>query len=66
MRSKIAQRILDKTPQTVKDKVSSYAKLLLSDVSGMLPLCNHEYEVKDQYWSSCKYCGMIKPNGNYH
>lgn len=66
MRSKIAQRILGSTPQSTKDKVSSYAKLLLSDVSGMLPLCNHEYEVKDQYWSSCKHCGTIKPNGNYH
>ena len=35
MRSKIAKRILDKTPQDVKDKVNDYAnKLILYNVSG--------------------------------
>lgn len=23
--------------------------------------CKHEYDVKDQYWSSCKKCGNIVP-----
>lgn len=64
MRSKIAQRILANTPNWIKDKVNSYAKLLLSDVSGSLPLCKHDFEIKDQYWSSCKYCGKIIPNDN--
>lgn len=35
MRSKIAKRILDETPQEVKDKVQDYAnKLILYNVSG--------------------------------
>jgi hypothetical protein len=64
MRSKVVERILANTPDWIKDKVDGYAKLLLSDVSGSLPSCKHEFEVKDQYWSSCKHCGMIIPNGN--
>ena len=64
MRSKVVERILANTPDWIKHKVDSYAKLLLSDVNGSLPLCKHEFEVRDQYWSSCKHCGMIIPNGN--
>jgi hypothetical protein len=64
MKSKVVERILTNTPDWIKDKVDGYAKLLLSDVSGSLPSCKHEFEVKDQYWSSCKHCGMIIPNGN--
>ena len=44
--------------------LSEVKKLLLSDVSGSLPLCKHEFQVKDQYWSSCMHCGKIVPNGN--
>jgi hypothetical protein len=64
MRSKVAERVLADTPDWIKDKVDDYTKLLLSDVSGSLPSCKHEFDVKDQYWSSCKYCGMIIPSCN--
>lgn len=63
MRSKVVERILAKTPNWIEYKVDSYAKLILSDVSGSLPLCKHEFEVKDQYWSSCIHCGKIFQNG---
>jgi hypothetical protein len=66
MRSKVIERILTNTPDWIKDKVDGYAKLLLSDVSGSLTSCKHEFEVKDQYWSSCKHCGKIISNGNDH
>ena len=61
MKSKVVERILANTPDWIKDEVDGYAKLL---VSGSLPSCKHEFEVKDQYWSSCKHCGMIIPNDN--
>ena len=66
MRSKVVEIILTNTPDWIKHKVDSYAKLLLSDVSGSLPFCKHEFEVKDQYWSSCVHCGRIIKNGNDH
>ena len=53
-----------KNKNKVENVDNSDEKLLLSDVSGSLPSCKQEFEVKDQYWSSCKHCGMIIPNGN--
>jgi len=52
--------------QTGENCIGETANQLLDlfSVSGSLPLCKHEFEVKDQYWSSCKHCGMIIPNGN--
>jgi hypothetical protein len=64
MRSKVVDRILANTPDWIKDKVDGYANLLLSDISSSLPLCKHEFEVKDKYWSSCKHCGLVIPNDN--
>lgn len=66
MRSKVIERIAANTYRKVNYSVDAYAKLLLSGVSGSLPLCKHEFEVKDQYWSSCIHCGKIIPNGNDH
>ena len=62
MKSKVAERMLANTPDWVKQKVDSYAKLLLSDISDSLPLCNHEYVERDKYWCSCEHCGKIVPN----
>lgn len=66
MRSKVVERILANTPDWIKHKVDSYAKLLLSDVSGSFPLCKCEFKRRNQYWSSCKHCGKIISNGNDH
>jgi hypothetical protein len=41
-------------------------KLRLGAVSGMLPLCEHDYMMQDPSWQKCIKCGDIKPSGNYH
>jgi hypothetical protein len=64
MRSKVVERLLANTPDWIGDKVDGYVKLILFDVSSSLPSCKHEFEVKDQYWSSCKRCGKIISNDN--
>jgi hypothetical protein len=61
MRSKVVDRMLSDTPEWIKDEIDSYAKLIVYDVSDSMPLCNHDFEIKDIYWSSCKKCGMIVP-----
>lgn len=66
MRSKVLQRILADTSECIEHKVDSYSKLILCDISSLFPLCKHEFEVRDQYWSSCKHCGIIITNNNDH
>jgi hypothetical protein len=38
------------------DKWADY-KLRLADVSGQLPMCEHDYKQEDQYWYKCTKCG---------
>ena len=46
------------------DKWADY-KLRLADVSGQLPMCEHDYKQEDQYWYKCTKCGEISPIGNF-
>ena len=54
MRSKIAQKILDNTPQATKDKVSSYAKMLLSDV--IKSVCINCGKPKEEHSKATELC----------
>ena len=54
MRSKIAKKILDNTPQATKDKVSNYAKLLLSEVSGQV--CINCGKPKEEHSKATELC----------
>jgi len=56
MRSKITAKILEETPERVREEVREYGRATIAQT-----YCNHHFVVKDQNWKGCIYCGLIKP-----
>ncbi len=53
-RSKILQRIVDETPQQVKDNVRKYANIILSKKKKNIPPCTNCKCTDLESWLSCE------------